>query len=45
LVVIGADIVSRLVVQPSELPLGVLTALIGAPVLIWVVRSRRLPTL
>ncbi|SFI06797.1 iron complex transport system permease protein [Modicisalibacter xianhensis] len=45
LVVIGADIVSRLVVQPSELPLGVLTALIGAPVLILVVRSQRLPTL
>ena len=45
LVVISADIVSRLVVQPSELPLGVLTALIGAPVLIAVVRSQRLPTL
>ncbi|GHA93251.1 FecCD family ABC transporter permease [Modicisalibacter luteus] len=45
LVVISADIVSRLVVQPSELPLGVLTALIGAPVLILVVRSQRLPTL
>lgn len=45
LVVIGADIVSRLVAQPSELSLGVLTALIGAPVLIMVVRSQRLPTL
>lgn len=45
LVVISADIVSRVVVQPSELPLGVLTALIGAPVLIAVVRSQRLPTL
>ncbi|MHB0776424.1 FecCD family ABC transporter permease [Halomonas sp. WWR20] len=45
LVVIAADIVSRLVAQPSELPLGVLTALIGAPVLIAVVRSQRLPTL
>ncbi|MEC9483268.1 MAG: iron ABC transporter permease [Halomonas sp.] len=45
LVVIGADIVSRLVVQPSELPLGVLTALLGAPVLILVVRARRLPSL
>lgn len=45
LVVITADILSRVVVQPSELPLGVLTALIGAPVLITVVRSQRLPTL
>ncbi len=45
LVVVAADVVSRLVVQPSELPIGVLTALLGAPVLIAVVRARRLPTL
>ncbi|OXY80963.1 FecCD family ABC transporter permease [Oceanimonas doudoroffii] len=43
--VIAADTVSRLLVAPAELPLGVLTALIGAPVLIAVVRGRRLPTL
>ncbi|MEO1872396.1 MAG: iron chelate uptake ABC transporter family permease subunit, partial [Cobetia sp.] len=41
----SADVVSRLVVPPSELPLGVLTTLMGAPVLIAVVRARRLPTL
>ncbi len=40
-----ADVISRLVVPPSELPLGVLTTLLGAPVLIAVVRARRLPTL
>ncbi|MBA2779741.1 iron ABC transporter permease [Halomonas kenyensis] len=45
LMVITADIVSRLLVAPSELPLGVLTALCGAPVLVAVVRARRLPTL
>ncbi len=45
LMVIGADIVSRLLVAPSELSLGVLTALCGAPVLILVVRARRLPSL
>lgn len=45
LIVLGADIVSRVVVAPSELPLGVLTALCGAPVLIAVVRARRLPML
>ncbi|WP_355661855.1 FecCD family ABC transporter permease [Halomonas salifodinae] len=45
LMVITADIVSRLLVAPSELSLGVLTALCGAPVLVAVVRSRRLPTL
>ncbi len=45
MMVIGADIVARLLVQPSEMPLGVLTALLGAPVLVMVVRARRLPSL
>ncbi len=30
-----ADLASRLVVQPAELPLGVVTALIGAPFFFW----------
>ncbi|WP_148253188.1 FecCD family ABC transporter permease [Aidingimonas lacisalsi] len=45
LMVLVADIVARIVVAPSELPLGVLTALCGAPVLVAVVRARRLPML
>ncbi|WP_205598473.1 iron ABC transporter permease [Halomonas sp. NO4] len=45
LMVLVADVVSRRVVAPSELPIGVLTALVGAPVLVAVVRARRLPTL
>lgn len=45
LMVIVADVVARLLAAPSELPLGVLTALCGAPVLVAVVRARRLPTL
>lgn len=45
IVVIAADVVSRLVAQPAEMPLGVLTAIIGAPVLLLIVRSRRMPTL
>ena len=44
-VVVGADVVSRLVVRPYELPLGVVTALVGAPVLVAVVRARRVPAL
>lgn len=44
-VVVAADVLSRLLVRPYELPLGVLTALLGAPVLVAVVRSRRLPAL
>jgi len=44
-VVLLADTVSRLLAAPAELPLGVVTALIGAPVLLAIVRARRMPTL
>ena len=44
-VILLADILSRLAVRPYELPIGVVTACIGAPVLIAVVRSHRLPRL
>ena len=44
-VLLTADIIARLVVRPYELPVGVVTAFIGAPVLIAVVRSHRLPIL
>jgi iron complex transport system permease protein len=35
LLLLLADLVSRIVVAPSELPIGVVTALIGAPVFIF----------
>ena len=44
-VVLGADVVSRLIAAPAELPLGVVTALIGAPVLLAIVRAGRMPSL
>lgn len=44
-VVLGADVVSRLVAAPAEMPLGVVTALIGAPVLLAIVRAGRMPSL
>ena len=44
-VVLLADTVSRLLAAPAELPLGVVTALVGAPVLLAIVRARRMPTL
>ncbi|MBZ9558784.1 MULTISPECIES: iron ABC transporter permease [Modicisalibacter] len=43
ILILGADVLSRLLVAPSEMPLGVITALVGAPVLIAVVRAHRLP--
>lgn len=37
----GADIVARTIVVPAELPIGVLTALTGGPVFLWLLRRRR----
>ena len=36
-----ADVVGRVLIPPGELPAGIVTALIGAPVLIGLVRRRR----
>jgi iron complex transport system permease protein len=40
-----ADIVGRLVVRPGELRVGIVTAFVGAPVLIWWIRRARVSTL
>ncbi|MBX7454020.1 iron chelate uptake ABC transporter family permease subunit [Mycolicibacterium sp. 3033] len=39
-VLLAADIVGRKVIAPSELPAGIVTAFVGAPVLIWLIRRR-----
>jgi iron complex transport system permease protein len=39
--VLAADAVARTVVQPAELPLGVLTAFIGGPMFVWMLRRFR----
>lgn len=44
-IIVAADTLSRLLVAPSEMPLGVITALIGAPVLMLIIRTRRIPAL
>ncbi|WP_417702720.1 FecCD family ABC transporter permease [Pseudomonas sp.] len=44
-VLLLADVISRLLVRPYELPVGVVAAFVGAPILIAVVRNHRLPTL
>lgn len=44
-VLLFADTLSRLLVRPYELPVGVITAFVGAPILIAVIRGHRLPTL
>jgi iron complex transport system permease protein len=37
---LAADVLGRVVVKPGELPAGIVTAFIGAPVLIWLVRRK-----
>lgn len=40
-----ADVAGRLVARPAELDVGIVTAFIGAPVFIWIVRRRRVSAL
>lgn len=40
-ILVIADLVSRTIVAPSEVPLGVLTSLIGAPFFFWMLRRTR----
>ena len=39
------DVIGRVVARPGELEVGVVTAIIGAPFFIWLVRRRRLAEL
>jgi iron complex transport system permease protein len=38
---LAADIIGRVVVRPGELPAGIVTAFVGAPVLIWWIRRAK----
>lgn len=37
---LAADVVGRVIIPPAELPAGIVTAFLGAPVLIWLIRKR-----
>jgi iron complex transport system permease protein len=39
---VAADVLGRVIARPEEVEVGIVTAVIGAPVLIWVVRRRKL---
>ena len=41
LVVVLADLVARTAIENQEMPLGVLTALVGGPFFFWLVRRTR----
>ena len=38
---VGADMVARVIVSPAELPIGIVTATMGAPVFLWILLKRR----
>lgn len=44
ILLLAADVLGRVVVQPSELQVGIVTAFLGAPVLIALCRRRRIGT-
>ena len=45
LLLLAADVVGRVVIRPGELEVGIVTALVGAPVFIALVRRRRIAQL
>jgi iron complex transport system permease protein len=40
ILLVAADIVARLIVAPAELPIGIVTAAIGAPFFLWLLLRR-----
>lgn len=36
-----ADVISRVIIAPAELPIGIITAVLGAPVFLWILLRRR----
>ena len=45
LLLLGADIVGRVIIRPAEVQVGIITALVGAPFLIVLARQRRIADL
>jgi iron complex transport system permease protein len=43
--VLGADILGRVLIRPAELQVGIVTAALGAPFFVWLVRRRNLAEL
>jgi iron complex transport system permease protein len=41
----GADVVGRIVARPGEVDVGIITALIGAPFFIYIVRRQKVRAL
>jgi iron complex transport system permease protein len=37
---VGSDVAARLIMRPAEMPVGIMTALIGGPFFVYLVRWR-----
>jgi iron complex transport system permease protein len=35
------DVIARIVVAPAELPIGIITAIVGAPIFLWILLRQR----
>lgn len=44
LMLLASDWIARIIVVPAELPIGIVTAIIGAPVFIWMLRRQLMPS-
>ena len=40
ILVVAADLLAKLVIAPSEIPMGIVTAAVGAPFLLYLVKFR-----
>ncbi|AKO95431.1 ABC-type Fe3+-siderophore transport system, permease component [Marinovum algicola DG 898] len=38
---VGADMIARAIITPAELPIGIVTAVLGAPVFLWILLRQR----
>jgi iron complex transport system permease protein len=45
LLLLAADVTGRIIARPAEVEVGIITAVLGAPFFIWLVRRRRLAEL
>jgi len=43
LLLMAADVLARWIIAPQELPVGVLTAVLGGSYLLWLMHRRRRP--
>lgn len=45
ILLLGSDILGRVIARPGEIEVGIVTAFVGAPVFIWIARRSRLAQL